>query len=200
MKRTRGRPAGRPKGKLHRTLIAGSSAMVLGGVGLAVGTAVPAEADHGATANSGILYTDNWRVCPLGYDPATVPSQAADWAIGLWNSNPDITVTRNCSGSHVIISNASFPDTFFGNTWCEGGLDAARNCQLKRLEMNTRTLDAAPNPGAQWKKTACHEMGHVGGLGHRFTDSSCMTQGASPPIVIVPDQHDHDAIAATYPR
>jgi hypothetical protein len=51
-------------------------------------------------------------------------------------------------------------------------------CGHKQVRLNGRTITTT----AQWEKTACHEFGHVGGMGHRSTDASCMRSGASPPI------------------
>jgi hypothetical protein len=199
-KRTRSQPAGARAGRLRRTLVAGGSAMVVGGAGLIVGTSAPAEANHAGTANSGILDTTNWRVCAnpaLDSGPARAGFQ---WATELWNDHPELSVVRTCTNSNVTYEVRSFVETWRGLTTCPPGVDADRNCAAKRVQMNTRTINLTPNPPSQYKKTACHEMGHVGGLNHRAEISSCMNEGLAPPTSQIPDQHDNDAIAATYPR
>jgi predicted Zn-dependent protease len=50
----------------------------------------------------------------------------------------------------------------------------------------------------QTRKTSCHELGHVLGLAHRSTNTSCMTQGAALPIVGTTDTHDFDELFSLY--
>lgn len=51
---------------------------------------------------------------------------------------------------------------------------------------------------SQHRKSTCHELGHALSLEHQYTNGSCMTQGASPPISLYPDQHDFDTLQAIY--
>ncbi len=50
----------------------------------------------------------------------------------------------------------------------------------------------------QHRKSSCHELGHVLGLEHRFTNASCMTQGEAPPISLYPDDHDRSSLTSLY--
>lgn len=199
-KRKRSRPAGTGTRRLPKAVLAGGSAMIMGGASLVVGPSVPAGATHGGTANSGILNTTNWVICAPGYAPPSRPAVGVNWGTAVWDAHPELSVVQVCGGFNVFVQSASYVETWFGNTTCPGGLDGARNCASKFVALNARTIDATPDPVTQWKKTACHEFGHVGGLNHQFTNNSCMTQGQAPPILAVPDTHDNDAIAATYPR
>jgi hypothetical protein len=198
MNRSHGARAGRRR--LARTIVAGGSAMVLGGVGLAAGATAPAAASHGGTANTGILNTSDWRLCAPGFSPPSRPAVGVNWGTAVWNAHPELTVTQVCADFNVFVQSASYPDSWLGLTTCPGGLDASRNCAEKFVALNARTIDATAEPVTQWKMAACHEFGHVGGLGHRTTNDSCMVSNFAPPASTLPDQHDNDAIAATYPR
>jgi hypothetical protein len=186
--------------RVPRTLVAGGAALVLGGASQMAGNA-PAEATHAGLANSGILNTTNWRIYEtLPWPPGSLPVTGVAWGTAVWDAHPELSVVRTFTNSNIFYHAAPSPETWFGNTTCPGGLDARRNCAAKSVQMNNRTLDAAADPTTQWKKTACHEFGHVGGLQHQFTNNSCLTQGAAPPIIPLPDAHDNAAIADTYPR
>jgi hypothetical protein len=203
-KSTQKRGAGTDGRKLPRVVIAGGSALALGGLGVAIAPVEPAGADHAGVANSGILNTGDWRVCGPGWRPGTLPEIAFNWALAMWDQHADLTVHQDCGNFNVNYAASSYPATWFGETTCPSGVGANRNCALKNVALNTNTLDAAANPTIQWKKTACHEFGHVGGLGHRDLPTpdltSCMASGAAPPISAAPNAHDNDAIDQTYPR
>ena len=72
------------------------------------------------------------------------------------------------------------------------------DCTWDYIELNARTLSEAEDPDHEWYQTACHEVGHVAGLGHR--DGAGTTCMDSYTASISLDQHDIDAIANTYPR
>jgi hypothetical protein len=203
MTRTRNSTTAVSKGrKVRRALVAGGSALVLGSAGLVGGATGPVGASHGARHGSGVLDTTDWRVCdPL--DLGDNRGMARGWAITVWNQHPEISVTylgRNCDQANIFYRAHLMPETWYSQTTCTRPLDPGDNCRRKQTALNMRTIEAAPNPWMQWKKTACQTFGQVGGLGRRFTNNSCLTEGVSPPIVPLPDQHDNDALAATYPR
>jgi hypothetical protein len=72
------------------------------------------------------------------------------------------------------------------------------DCYSKTVRINDERISNQAQPQTQYNKTSCHEMGHVGGLGHRGVETSCMTQGAAPPISEYMDSHDMNELHATY--
>jgi hypothetical protein len=63
------------------------------------------------------------------------------------------------------------------------------------LHLNNRYLTSS----ATRRKTACHELGHAFGLGHRRSGSSCMRDGFAT-MYGHPDGTDHANLRATYRR
>jgi hypothetical protein len=193
--------------RLSRAVIAGGSAMVLGGAALAAG-ATPAAASHDHDHPSGPLNSPTWRVCQDD-TPTFGGIVAVNWAVALYNSHADLDVARlegtgsaclSQSGANVFVVDEYWADTMDHFTVCYSPGGPA-NCHLKVVGLNATLNDAAADPVAQWKKSACHEFGHVAGLGDRsdaFYTGSCMLPGTAPPVAQIPDAHDMDAIAVTY--
>lgn len=105
----------------------------------------------------------------------------------------DVHATRTCSDARVAFNAQAYPSQWFGRTICSGSLSGTA-CSFKTVYLNLRTA----HTGQQRRKTATHELGHVGGLGHRTTNNSVMTQGASPPVSQFWDAHDRNALNAQY--
>ena len=104
-----------------------------------------------------------------------------------------MNATETCSNANVSFNALSYPDGWLGATYCTGTLSSG-SCSYKSVYLNLRTAVS----GQQRRKTATHELGHVGGLGHRTTNSSAMTSGDSPPISEYFDTHDTDALNNKY--
>lgn len=151
-----------------------------------------AGASHEQGANSGVLRGTNWKIC------ASVGSGDSNTGVnhGISQVNrSEVNGRRSCdTGANVFINRQYLADSFYGSTSCTSGF---RNggCDIKLTTLNSRTITTL----GQWKKTATHELGHVAGLGHRYTNGSAMTQGSSPPISEDLDTHDLGAINSTYP-
>jgi hypothetical protein len=180
--------------RLRTTLVAGSSALLLGSAALAVGDAGPAEAWHQEVYP--VLNTPNWTLCAPGYSPPSRPAVAVNWATAVWDQHPELTVTQVCGGFNVFVQSFSYAEDWFGLNVCETW--SGPDCTGMSIYLNARVIDATADPVHEWKQTACHEVGHIAGLGHRDPElTSCM---ASATASAGPDQHDFDDVAATYPR
>lgn len=156
----------------------------------AVQAAPAAVNSHGRLAYSVGLNTRTWKVCVSGWVEGQNASHTAISRVSATDVNASAT---NCPGSWNLSSqSASYPDGWYGVTSCFN--QAGARCAGTSIKLNGRTVTTA----TQWSKTATHEFGHAAGLGHRNTNSSCMTQGAAPPIVTTYDQHDKDSINANY--
>lgn len=169
------------------------------GLGLALAftgavTVIPpaAQADHANAAASGRLYTASWPVCNSGQ---TAGVSATSWAMGQINVTDVNSYTVGCPQTwRVSVTSLNYPETWYGLTVCHGTV-SSRVCRpSKGVRLNGRVITTTQ----QWRKTSLHELGHVAGLGHRSTNSSAMTQGASPPVSMYFDTHDKGAINASY--
>ncbi len=171
------------------------TALVVGAATAPLLFTAPAAADHRGGATTGVLNTVNWRVCSGDLMTPAV-KDSMDRAISILNSRTARLNVRRvgaCGDANVINSASTSPETYYGVTRC---LDwgSGTNCQQKFVFINTRTCSTA----RQKDKSTLHEMGHVGGLGHRFTNASVMTSGESPPIATTFDDHDVVALNNEY--
>lgn len=160
-----------------------------------------AYADHGGMFPEGNLNTVSWKVCRAG---TTAGVNSTDGALGLIDAavvNPTI-VSCSSGNQNVNVWATSDPTvTYFGITECSGIYNSTNNkCSSMTVKLISDTITTAPDPVKQWQKTACHELGHVGGLGHRPTTviTSCLVQGDSPPIYTIYDTHDINSLNDTY--
>jgi hypothetical protein len=195
MRPTRDRPVTAGRRTLARRVVTGGSAMALGGAGLLAGSMAPAAADHGEASPTGVLYTHNWRLCEI----VPAPPVVTDTAKALWNNDPDVNIVETCQDPNILMWSEPMDESFFGATVCVGTTGSG-DCFQDWVWLNETMIETSSDPLWQHKKTACHELGHVGGLDHQFTNDSCLTQGYAPPIMPIPDAHDYEAIDDTYPR
>jgi hypothetical protein len=144
---------------------------------------------HNGLAHSQIYFVDHtgvkWPVTTVVYE---------------WNlaQGVDSYYETSCPARNLHCVNVNeyyVNDGLFGYTAFPNGWDSNQhNYEGVYVELNDYTVRTS----TQAHKSTCHELGHVLGLDHRFTNASCMTQGAAPPITVYPDQHDFDELDAIY--
>lgn len=174
----------------------GRVAVVVVGLIPALSVCAPAAfASHGKTAASGYLAYSNWSVCNGGLEQGR---EGIVRAVNILNAETDVNASiGSCDSENVSAWSGSYPESWCGLTTCTATGTNGR-CGRKVVRLNSSAIFASSNPAQQWNKTAIHEMGHVGGLGHRNVSSSCMASGEAPPIVAVFDSHDIAELNATY--
>ena len=160
-----------------------------------VSPAAPVDATHGDTANSGDLFTRAWDVCISTPDDGRHAFVRAMNEVNETHVNAQEVGCVNPDNRNVAAYARQYPDSWFGQTICSEWNSNGSRCEYKLAYLNLRTAVS----GYQREKTALHEFGHVGGLGHRTTDNSAMTSGTAPPISNNFDPHDREAINNTYP-
>ncbi len=183
-------------------LIVAVGASLIAGVMVATG----AVADHADPPDAGeegygvgALNTATWKICRNGIVSGM---NAVDNTLPKLNvTDVSASVVSCASGNQNInVHSIEYWDTSVGGaTACSGTFNSTNNrCSSMTVVLNATAIRATPEPAKQWNKTACHELGHVGGLGHRPINETCMASGVSPPVWTIYDAHDRGSMNLTY--
>lgn len=146
--------------------------------GLAGAPTGPAVADefNGCNSVSGCL-PDNFThtYCWGSSFTATNMRSAANYAMGNLDAQTSYTdsFSSSCSSITDVIWHTMSSSTVRGDYVCLA-FNSAGECEQARVRLNPSLLTDTLNR----EKTACHEIGHSGGLAHSSTASDCMISGA----------------------
>lgn len=152
----------------------------------------PAFASHG---NAGPLYywpgtPTQWNVC---YDDLTSYGvTATDHGRGQVDQT-DVDTTASCSSFRIVVNDEAYGEGWYGTATCMSWANYPL-CYQARVRFDTVSLGKNVE---LWKKVGCHELGHVGYLGHRNNDDwTCMRQGDTGYLYF--DGHDWASMNANY--
>lgn len=100
---------------------------------------------------------------------------AANYAMGNLDSQTSYfdNYISSCTSITDVIWHTMSSSTTRGDYICLA-FNSAGNCEQARVRLNPSLLTDTLNR----EKTACHEIGHSGGLAHSSTASDCMISGA----------------------
>lgn len=177
-----------------RSRVATTLLLVGGIVSLNLIASAPSYAGHDGKANSGD--PDNGSHYVDRHDLSYYGNLAAEHGVAQLDRAADFHATFDGTGD-VDIYDGAYGDTgWSGITDCT---DASwfGQCDIFRVRFNQ---DAMSGEGStSWRHLGCHELGHTGGLGHRYAstdaqDNSCMRQGLWNATSL--DSHDLEAITA----
>lgn len=106
---------------------------------------------------------------------ATNLRSAANYAMGNLDAQTSYfdNFMSSCSSATDVIWHTMSSTTVRGDYVCLA-FNSAGNCEQARVRLNPTLLTDTLNR----EKTACHEIGHSGGLAHSSTASDCMISGA----------------------
>lgn len=195
--------------KLNRSSVGTVVALTMMMGACLVGGAVvapPAIADHAEPPEPGdpgygvgALNTASWKICRNGIVSGM---NAVDNTLPKLNVTDVSASAVSCTSGNqnVNVHSVDLGNTaYFGFTYCSGTFNSTNNrCSSMTVYLNATAIRATSRPATQWNKTACHELGHVGGLGHRPISETCMAAGQSPPVWSIYDSHDRGSLNLNY--
>lgn len=162
---------------MHRSRVAFLCSAALAAVMFAV-PSTPATADefNGCNSVSGCL-PDNFdhTYCWGSSFTATNLRSAANYAMGNLDSQTSYfdTFISSCGSLTDVIWHTMSTAGVRGDYVCLA-FNSAGECEQSRVRLNPNLLTDTLNR----EKTACHEIGHSGGLAHSSSSSDCMISGA----------------------
>lgn len=84
------------------------------------------------------------------------------------------TYMSSCSSNTDVVFKRDDSINAYADTLCMAFVSGTNKCNRARVRFNGKLLNALGQPMVNKKSTACHEVGHTGGLAHG-TPSDCMT-------------------------
>lgn len=180
-------PTRTPRRMVRRSVI-----LTIALLSLVIGGSTPSWAGHSGEANSGVPdnadhYIDRVDLTTVGNTGVIYGEEQLDGS--------DLNVTFSGSGD-VWIYDSDYDDpawsgltTCYDRTW-------TGKCDKYRVQIDLEDVNGS-NTNARY--IACHELGHTGGLGHRYAsddsnDNSCMRNGLWGVWDVILDNHDDAAI------
>lgn len=159
----------------------------------------PVSGSHGGQSDTWVLDSSEWRACVNTNSSGA--TQGWDHARSQFDSISNISASSwycNDPGYNVNWNSGNYGvDNWYGSASCTDW-GSYPDCYHNVVRINDERISGMQDPQRQYNKTSCHELGHVGGLGHRGVETSCMSQGSSPPISEYLDAHDRTAVYDTY--
>lgn len=193
----------------QRRSAAATITLILTLAGLTTSLAAPAFAGHGGTdhwSKDGLAHAQIYVVDLTGPDwPVATKVYKWNEAYALKGAKVNMYYETSCPSTNLhCVRVRTYTNGTAPNAGCVGSYgctlvsaaDSNNHHTLVRVYLNNTTVTTV----AQHKKTTCHELGHVFTLVEKVTpdNGTCMTQGVSPPIAEVPDDHDYSALYTKY--
>jgi hypothetical protein len=183
---------------LRRRLSAVFVVALLAVAGLATGAApaVASNLEGGHWAHDGLAHSQIYFVDHTGaFWPVTSATYKWNEARGV-----DSYYVTRCPSSRLHCTDVyEFNDpsqTFYGETF----LPLTDGNGHFRWNAAVYLNDATVHNSTQARKTTCQELGHVLGLDHQYTNTTCMMQGDAIAlhISVTPNAHDFDMLHGLY--
>jgi hypothetical protein len=155
---------------------------------LSIGVAAPALAGHEN------LFSDPDNTTQCVKSPSIVPNTVTARNQGVAQLDRTDIDAQYCTGDDIWVQDYTYGNTgWYGHTWCDDQTLSGR-CDIYITQFNESYYLGLST--SQLRSLGCHEFGHTGSIGHRFSstdgdNNSCMRSDIWPEAY---DTHDLNAI------